>query len=276
MKVVLRQTAPGQSQRTVRRALAAGQVVVSGARARPATMGLQEAAVRMALVSGLFVALYLACNQVSHARGGIAGGVFEWERGIPFVPWTVVPYLSIFAFFVLSFVVDRGTRALNLYCAALVLNLALALACYACVPLQFTFERPRPDGVFGPFFELLHAVDLPYNRAPSLHISVLVLLWWRLRPGLGPMGRIAVGGWFALIALSVLTTYQHHVIDIPAGVAAAWASLALARRLPASSRRLGNPRQPGGRSGCGCAGFLNLPAPHGGGGLEQPDHRRST
>lgn len=199
---------------------------------RPAVVGLQGAAARLVLVSMVFVALYAACNQLSHARGGIAGGVFVWERGIPFVPWTVVPYLSIFAFFVASFVIHRGSRALDRYCTALLLNLGIALACYACVPLQFTFERPLPDGVFRPLFQLLHAVDLPYNRAPSLHISVLVLLWWRLRPALGPVGRAVVGAWFCLIALSVLTTYQHHVIDIPAGVAAAWASLALAHRVP--------------------------------------------
>lgn len=214
---------------------------MSSGRAPLAVARVHEAAGRMALISLLFITLYAACNQLTHLRAGFAGGVFEWERGIPFVPWTVLPYLSIFGFFAASFVIDRGTRRLNLYCRALVLNLLVALLCYACVPLRFMFERPVPAGAFGPLFELLHAVDLPYNRAPSLHISILVLLWWRFRPCLGPSARTLVGGWFLLIALSVLTTYQHHVIDIPAGVAAACLSLALARRSGLPHRFPGGP-----------------------------------
>lgn len=204
------------------------------------TAAMREAALRLAGVSGLFAALYAACNQLTHLRGEFAAGVFAWERGIPFVPWTVVPYLSIFVFFAASFVVDRERRALDRYTAALVVNLLLAVLCYAAVPLRFTFERPIPPGAFAPFFELLQAVDLPYNRAPSLHISLLVLLGWRLLPRLGPLARAAVGGWFLLIGVSVLTTYQHHVIDIPAGIVAAGLALAIAGRIRpsrSSSRR---------------------------------------
>lgn len=184
------------------------------------------AAWRLASVSVLFVTLYAACNQVSHLRGAVGAAVFAWEQRIPFLPWTVVPYLSIFGFFVVSFGIDRDRQALDRYCAALVANLLIAVVCYACVPLRFMFERPVPAGAFGPMFELLHAADLPYNRAPSLHISMLVLLWWRLRPRLSRVGGALLGGWFLL-----LTTYQHHVIDIPACVAAAGLSLAVGRRV---------------------------------------------
>jgi hypothetical protein len=88
-------------------------------------------------------------------------------------------------------------------------------------------------------FEALTAFDLPYNRSPSLHIGVLVLLWLRLGPHVPPSWRPALHGWFTLIGVSVLTTYQHHVIDIPAGVAAAGLCIAVTapRRLHALQPR---------------------------------------
>ncbi len=159
--------------------------------------------------------------------------VFDWERAIPFVPWTIVPYLSIVLFFVLSFFVGTDRQALERHALRLLLLLALALACYAACPLAFAFERPPVDGVPGLLFELLGALDRPYNRAPSLHIGVLLLLWVRLRPHLSGWRLAALQAWFWLIALSVLTTWQHHVIDVPAGAALAALCLALTRRSPA-------------------------------------------
>jgi membrane-associated phospholipid phosphatase len=141
-----------------------------------------------------------------------------------------VPYLSICVFFAGSFFVDRDRDALARHAARLLLALALSVACYAAFPLRFMFERPPTTGAIGLMFELLSAVDLPYNRAPSLHISVLVILWVRFAPRLAGGWLIALHLWFTSIALSVLTTYQHHVIDVPAGLLVGWLCIALTTR----------------------------------------------
>src|SRR5690606_38476963 len=60
----------------------------------------------------------------------------------------------------------------------------------------------------------------PYNQAPSLHIGLLVVIWIRFALGTQGLARLVVHGWAALIALSVLTTYQHHFIDVPTGALA--------------------------------------------------------
>ena len=195
-------------------------------------LGAAQAACRGAAVSLVFASAYAASNLLTHARAAVIGPcVFAWEQAIPFLPWTIVPYLSLFIFLALSFLVHREVQTFTRHVRAMLCCLALALLCYAALPLRFTFDRPVVDGLYGLLFTLLNTVDMPYNRAPSLHIALLVILWARLRPVVTRgWQRAALQGWFGLIGVSVLTTYQHHVIDIPAGLLLGWVSLLLARR----------------------------------------------
>jgi hypothetical protein len=198
-------------------------------RATDPSLAVSHALQWLAATSVVFVGVYTACNQLTHLRRDVALAVFEWERSIPVLPWTLVPYLSIFLLFVLSFVIDRRRKDLTRHVIALAFNLLIAALCYALVPLRFAFERPVLEGAWGLAFQLLHWADLPYNRAPSLHISVLLLLWVRLSRQLLGWSKAALAAWFVLVGVSVLTTHQHHVVDIPSGLAAGLLSLALAR-----------------------------------------------
>ena len=95
------------------------------------------------------------------------------------------------------------------------------------MPLRYMFERPATTGVTGLLFEALHAFDMAYNRAPSLHISVLVILWVRFAACALGWLRVALAIWFLLIGVSVLTTYQHYVIDVAGGIFATCSCLRL-------------------------------------------------
>jgi membrane-associated phospholipid phosphatase len=202
-----------------------------------ATVPLSQAWLRLALFGLAFASAYTLCNHLTHGRSDVGAAVFEWERTIPFVPWTIVPYLSLPGFVVASLVVRRQRDALNRHCAALCVNLLLSLLCYAWMPLRFQFDRPVPQDIFGPLFVLLSTVDLPYNRAPSLHISVLLIVWLRLVPLCVGWRRRLLTAWFVLIGLSVLTTWQHHVVDVFAGLAVGGLSLALVFSGATSRRR---------------------------------------
>lgn len=178
------------------------------------------AALTLAAVSALFCSAYAVANQLTRTRADVGTAVFAWERSIPFIDWTIVPYLSIVLFFAAAFFICRDRAQLRVLTLRVLAVLAVSLACFALWPLRFTFERPPTEGVLGALFGLLHYVDLPYNRAPSLHVSMVVILWALYAERLRGALRLALGLWFGLIALSVLTTYQHHVIDVPAGVLA--------------------------------------------------------
>ncbi len=173
-----------------------------------------------------YLSTYWLSNRLTQARTDMFAGVFGWERAIPFVEWTIIPYLSITLFFMASFFI--GQRHLDYraqllaYSTRLLAVLAVSLVCFALIPMRYTFIRPETSGLTGLLFDVLNAFDMPYNRAPSLHISVLVILWMRFQSGLSGSVRFALACWFALIGVSVLTTYQHHVIDVVAGYAVGW------------------------------------------------------
>ncbi|HEX2061963.1 MAG TPA: dual specificity protein phosphatase family protein, partial [Thermoanaerobaculia bacterium] len=78
---------------------------------------------------------------------------------------------------------------------------------------------------FGALFTALTSFDKPFNQAPSLHIALLILIWVVLARHLAPRWRWLLHGWMALIGVSILTTYQHHFIDLPTGLAAGFLAL---------------------------------------------------
>ena len=143
--------------------------------------------------------------------------VYDWERHIPFLPWTILPYWSIDLFYGLSFLLCRNTLQVDRHALRLLTAQLVSVACFLAFPLRFSFARPEADGLFGALFDALAGFDLPYNQAPSLHISLLIIIWVRFATATrGPL-RWLVDAWAALIAVSVLTTYQHHFIDLPSG-----------------------------------------------------------
>lgn len=64
----------------------------------------------LALLAPLFFLSYGFANWLASQRANVGSIVFEWERHVPFIPWTIVPYWTIDAFYGLSLAVC-ATRA---------------------------------------------------------------------------------------------------------------------------------------------------------------------
>lgn len=170
----------------------------------------------------LFFLSYGYANSVAAARVDVPSIVFDWERAMPFWAWTIVPYWSIDLFYGISLFVCRDRRELDTQALRLLSAQVVAISCFLLFPLHFSFTRPDTGGVFGWLFDVLLGFDKPFNQAPSLHIVLLIVLWVRFARHLGGVWRWMLHVWFALIGVSVLTTYQHHFIDLPTGVLAGW------------------------------------------------------
>jgi membrane-associated phospholipid phosphatase len=145
--------------------------------------------------------------------------VFEWERVIPFLAWTIVPYWAIDVLYGISPFLCSSRAELDRHALRLLTAQLVSVSGFLLFPLQFSFTRPDVDGLFGAMFAVLRAFDKPFNQAPSLHISLLVILWVLYADKVAPRWRLVVHAAFALIGVSVLTIWQHHFIDVPTGLA---------------------------------------------------------
>lgn len=184
--------------------------------------------------------------------------VFEWEQRIPFVPWTIVPYWSIDLLYGLSFLLCRSRREVDTHALRLLTVQLISIACFILFPLRFSFNRPVVDGSFGWMFDILMGFDMPFNQAPSLHIALLVVLWVRYAAASRGFLRLVTHVWALLIGISVLTTYQHHFVDVPTGALTGLFSLWL---WPGESRAtLGQWRFPPSPWRCRLGGFYLLGA----------------
>ena len=209
----------------------------------PREPGLIRRGVLWLLMLGPFFFLsYGLANNYTAGRDDIGSLVFGWEQHMPLWPWTIIPYWSIDLLYGLSFLLPRTRQEMDRHALALLTAQLISVGCFLLWPLRFTFERPALDGVFGWLFDVLMGFDKPYNQAPSLHIALLVIIWTMFARHIHRQPwRWVMHGWMGLIGISVLTTWQHHFIDLPAGALAGFVCVWLWPReglLPLQGARL--------------------------------------
>ncbi|QPC93762.1 phosphatase PAP2/dual specificity phosphatase family protein [Mesorhizobium sp. INR15] len=215
--------------------------LLSTPRTEPYGQVVVRAALWLAFLAPFFYLSYGYANYLASRRDDVGSIVFSWEHSIPFVAWTIVPYWSINLFYGLSLLLNETRQGVNRLAGRYLTAQLVAVACFILFPLTATFVRPATSGLPGFLFAVLGGFDKPFNQAPSLHIALLMIIWdhWRLRlkgPVL-PVWHV----WCFLIGASVLTTWQHHFIDIPTGALLGFFALWLFPRggdLPFSGARL--------------------------------------
>lgn len=189
----------------------------AGALARREPHLWRHAAAWLALLGPFFFLSYGAANWLASQRSEVGAIAFGWEHAIPFWPWTIIPYWSIDVFYAISLFLCTSRAEIDTHAKRLLTAQILAVTCFILFPLTFSFPRPISDGVAGFMFDALMSFDKPFNQAPSLHIALLIILWPLYARHVPTRWRWLLHTWFALILVSVLTTYQHHFIDIPTG-----------------------------------------------------------
>lgn len=178
---------------------------------------MRTAALWLLFLAPFFYLTYGVANWLASLRADVPNLAFDWEKHIPFFAWTIIPYWSINAFYALSLFVNDTPQDVGRLARRYLTAQIVAVICFIAFPLQAIFVRPETDGLPGFMFDVLGGFDKPFNQAPSLHIALLVIIWDHWRRRLKGFTRTVWHIWCLLIGLSVLTTWQHHVIDIPTG-----------------------------------------------------------
>lgn len=179
---------------------------------------LKRAALWLAFLAPFFYLSYGGANWLASQRTYVPNVAFAWEGAIPFLGWTIIPYWSINLFYALCLFVNTAPRDVDTLARRYLTIQIVAVACFIAFPLEAIFVRPETSGLPGFMFAVLGGFDKPFNQAPSLHIALLVVIWDHLRGRLPRKARLGWHVWCFLIGASVLTTWQHHVIDIPTGM----------------------------------------------------------
>ena len=177
-----------------------------------------RAATWLLALAPLFYASYGFSNWLAAQSPDVGSMVFDWERHIPFLEWTIVPYWSINLLYAASLFLCATREELDIHGRRLLTAQLVAVSCFIAFPLRLTVAKPETGGFTGFLFDTLAGFDRPYNQAPSLHIALLVILWSLYARHAPKRLTRLLHGWFLLIGASVLTTYQHHFIDLPTGM----------------------------------------------------------
>lgn len=171
----------------------------------------------LVIFSLVFAVVYKFSLWYASQLGEVSSFVFDFEHNIPFLPWTIIPYLSSGFFFIVVFLLIESDEDLKIFLKRVLLMVFFAGLGFILFPLQYSYPKPEIDNNFyASLFWFLDGVDDPYNQSPSLHVAFAFAFWTVFREIKSPWKNIA-GFWLILVALSTLTTFQHHLIDVFTG-----------------------------------------------------------
>ena len=176
-----------------------------------------QAAGTVALTGLLFLVAYNVCNRLTGLRSDVGVWVFAWERYWPVIPAFIVPYWSEDLLFVIAPFLCRTREELSVHRRRIIFCIVAGCLGFLLIPLRFAFPRPHVEGLFAPLFAALYTFDLPHNLFPSLHIALRTLLASVFARVIAGPARWLSNGWFSLIGISTLVTWQHHLIDVLGG-----------------------------------------------------------
>jgi len=163
------------------------------------------------------------------------------DRAIPLIPWTAWFYEPFYvAIFLIGVIGFRSRYVYDRTLICVCFNIVVAGLGHAFVRAEYprpVLPSPAPD-LSTAFLAFVYRIDPAGNVFPSLHVAHTFMISFLVSLDRPRLGRVMT--WMSVVlAISTLTTKQHFIADVAAGLAMAfiarvWAQRQVARVAPAS------------------------------------------
>lgn len=142
----------------------------------------------------------------------------EW---VPFIPQTIFIYLSEYPLFAAVYLLSKDEVNANKYLYSFLFLQMISVIIFIIYPTTYPRDRfPLPsdlDAVTHFFFSTLRSADTPNSCLPSLHVSSCYLSSFVFLDEQREKFPLFFA-WATAIGISTLTTKQHYLIDVIAGL----------------------------------------------------------
>lgn len=177
---------------------------------------IRQQAFALSVCTIVFMIVYNLCTWHATSLENLPSFTFDFERSIPFIPLSIIPYMASGVFFCLVFFSCKNKHQLKILTWRMLFVTVVAGLFFITFPLQFSLTKPEvSNSILKLPFSFLQTFDSPFNQSPSLHIT-FAFIFWSVFKDLTKW-RTFLLIWLILLGFSTLTTYQHHVIDILTG-----------------------------------------------------------
>ncbi|HKA79908.1 MAG TPA: phosphatase PAP2 family protein [Xanthobacteraceae bacterium] len=168
----------------------------------------------------VFFPIYIGCAALTEARGNALHLYAQWELAIPFWPFMIVPYLSMFVLFLMPPLQLDAFELRALVRRLLVASLIGGIV-FLVLPAQLGFAERTDAGIWQGVYDTIYRLDNRYNTVPSFHViyTASILLAF-MAVATAPLRRIYLA-WLVIVCASTVLTHRHHLADVAAGLAIA-------------------------------------------------------
>ena len=170
------------------------------------------------LCSIVFSMVYNFSAWLTLQKKNVPSFTFDFEKNIPFLEWTIVPYMTSGILFCVVFFFCKSFEELKTLTKRMLFVTIFSGLIFIFLPLKFLLNKPEIENpVFKILFNFIKTWDSPFNQAPSLHISY-ALIFWTIFKKFNSKWKIPLMIWLLLLGISTMTGFQHHFVDVISGI----------------------------------------------------------